>query len=106
MMNSNRLYQLEELLKEDPHDSFLQYGIALEYAKVGNITEAIAKIEKLLYENPDYLGAYYQLGQYYEVVGNSMMAIEVYKKAILLALKMGNVKTMNELKEALQQLED
>lgn len=51
-MNSNRLYQLEELLKEDPQDSFLQYGIALEYAKVGNIPEAIAKIENYFMKTP------------------------------------------------------
>jgi tetratricopeptide (TPR) repeat protein len=102
----DRLSQLEELLKEDPHDSFLQYGIALEYAKKGDVPEAITRIEKLLSENPDYLGAYYQLGQYYEVEGNTEEAIDTYKKGILLAQKVRNTKTLNELREALQQLED
>ena len=102
----DRLSQLEDLLKEDPTDSFLQYGIALEYAKKGNVEEAISRIEKLLSEKPGYLGAYYQLGQYYEVVKKDREAILIYEKGILLAKQLGNLKTMNELREALQQLED
>jgi tetratricopeptide (TPR) repeat protein len=104
-MSADRLSQLEELLKEDPTDSFLQYGIALEYAKKGNVEEAIGRIEKLLSEKPDYLGAYYQLGQYYEVVNKNNEAISIYEKGMALAKKLGNMKTMNELREALQQLE-
>ena len=102
----DRLSQLEQLLIEEPNDSFLQYGIALEYAKKGNVAEAIVRIEKLLAEKPDYLGAYYQLGQYYEVVNKNNDAIAIYEKGIVLAKNVGNVKTMNELREALQQLED
>src|ERR1041385_4942437 len=98
---NDRLSQLEELLKDDPHDSFLQYGIALELAKKGNVPEAISRIEKLLSEKPDYIGAYYQLGQYYEAEGNNEEAIDTYKKGILVAQKINNVKTMNELREAL-----
>ncbi|CAN5155778.1 hypothetical protein BH09BAC5_BH09BAC5_19380 [soil metagenome] len=104
-MATERLQQLQELLREDPHDSFLQYGIALEYAKMGNVPEAIARIEKLLSEKPDYLGAYYQLGQYYEVEDNNEEAIDTYQKGILLAQKTGDQKTFRELREALQQLE-
>jgi tetratricopeptide (TPR) repeat protein len=104
-MSADRLFQLEELLKEDPTDSFLQYGIALEYAKKGNVDEAILRIEKLLSEKPDYLGAYYQLGQYYEVVNKNNEAISIYEKGMVLAKKLGNMKTLNELREALQQLE-
>ncbi|MEO5643384.1 MAG: tetratricopeptide repeat protein [Bacteroidia bacterium] len=102
----DRLSQLEQLLTEDPHDSFLQYGIALEYAKKGNVEEAISRIEKILSEKPDYLGAYYQLGQYYEAVNKNNAAIAIYEKGIVLAKQLKNMKTMNELKEALQQLED
>lgn len=102
----DRLSQLEEMLKEDPHDPFIQYGIALEYAKNGDVPEAISRIEKLLSEKPDYLGAYYQLGQYYEVEGNNEEAIDTYKRGIILAEKLKNQKTLNELREALQQIED
>lgn len=101
-----RLSQLEELLREDPNDPFLKYGIALEYAKLGNINEAILRIENLLSEKPDYLGAYYQLGQYYEAVKNFDSAKKIYAKGMLLAKEKKNMKTLNELREALEQLED
>ena len=102
----NRLSQLEELLKEDPNDPFLKYGIALEHAKLGNLAEAIQRIENLLAEKPDYLGAYYQLGQYYEAVKNFDAAKNIYEKGMLLAKEKKNMKTLNELREALQLLEE
>jgi tetratricopeptide (TPR) repeat protein len=102
----DRLSQLEELLKEDPNDPFLKYGIALEHAKLGNLTEAITRIENLLAEKPDYLGAYYQLGQYYEAAEDFGAAKNIYEKGMLLAKEKKNMKTLNELREALQLLED
>jgi tetratricopeptide (TPR) repeat protein len=102
----DRLSQLEELLKEDPNDPFLKYGIALEHAKLGNISEAVLRIENLIAEKPDYLGAYYQLGQYYEALKNMEAAKNIYEKGMLLAKEKKNMKTLNELREALQLLED
>jgi len=103
---NDRLSQLEELLKEDPNDSFLQYGIALELAKKGELQNAISRLEKIISENPDYLGAYYQLGQFHEMQKNNSRAMEIYQQGIILAQKLKNNKTMNELREALQQLEE
>ena len=101
----DRLTALTEMLKENPHDPFLQYGIALEYASKGDVPEAIARIEKLLSEHPDYLGAYYQLGQYYEIEDNSEEAIDTYRRGIMLAEKQGNKKTLGELRSALELLD-
>lgn len=102
----DRLAQLELLLKEDPNDPFLHYGIALEYAARGDKNEAITRIEKLLAENPDYLGAYYQLGQLYEQTEQNDKAITTYRTGAALAQKTGNKKTLGELNEALWMLED
>ncbi len=102
----DRLAQLELLLKEDPNDPFLHYGIALEYAARGDKNEAITRIEKLLAENPDYLGAYYQLGQLYEQTQQNEKALATYRTGAALAQKTGNKKTLGELNEALWMLED
>lgn len=101
----DRLAELEKMLLENPHDPFLQYGIALEYAVKGDVPEAIARIEKLLSEKPDYLGAYYQLGQYYEAESNYEEAIDTYKRGIIIAEKQGNKKTLGELRSALEMIE-
>ena len=105
-MNSPRLEQLKALLAEDPNDAFLCYGIAMEYAKLGQRTTAIEQVKQLLIAQPDYLGAYYQLGKWLEEEQQTEEAILVYKKGMELAKQQQKRKTENELREALQQLED
>lgn len=102
----DRLTQLLQLLEQEPHDPFLNYGLALEHAKLGDKAKAIAIIETLLAKNPDYLGAYYQLGQLYEQVEQPEKALAIYKTGAALAQRLGNKKTLGELNEALWMLED
>ena len=94
------------MLKNEPNDSFLNYALALEYAKLENVKKAIELIETLLIRDEEYLGAYYQLGKYYEQIENSEMAISTYKKGVSLAKKKKNNKALGELNEALWMLED
>jgi tetratricopeptide (TPR) repeat protein len=60
---STRLEQLLEMLKAEPQDAFLRYAVALEYEVAGNLSEAIARIEALINDQPDYLGAYNSNGK-------------------------------------------
>lgn len=101
---SSRLEQLLEMLKAEPQDAFLRYAVALEYEAAGNIAEAISRIESLLSDNPDYLGAFYQLGQYYEMTGQPDRASIIYERGIELARQKGNTKTLGELQTALNLL--
>ncbi|HEY0030768.1 MAG TPA: hypothetical protein VGC65_08415 [Bacteroidia bacterium] len=105
-MSDSRLIQLQEMLKSEPHDSFLNYALALEYAKENNIPKAIEIIEALLAENENYLGAYYQLGKYYEETQALEKAIFVYMKGAAIAKQQNNNKALGELNEALWMLED
>lgn len=105
-MTDSRLEQLKKMLEAEPNDSFLNYALALEHARVNEITEAIRLIEELIARDANYLGAYYQLGKYYELSSNPAKAIEIYKKGIELAKQQKNRKTQLELNEALLQLED
>jgi Tfp pilus assembly protein PilF len=100
----NRLAALLEMLAESPNDSFLRYGIALEYAKADDRKKAIQLIEELIVDQPEYLGAYYQLGQYYEQENESEKAADIYQRGMTLAEKQGNKKTLGELKTALEML--
>lgn len=102
----SRLSQIQEMLKNEPNDSFLNYALALEYGKLENVKKAIELIEALLVRDEEYLGAYYQLGKYYEQIENPEMAISTYKKGVSLAQKKKNNKALGELNEALWMLED
>ena len=106
-MNSiERVEQLLLFLKDDPSDSFLNYALALEYQKLGETSKAIKTIENLLMNNSTYLGAYYQLGKLYETENNIQQALSTYEKGKILAKQQNNIKTLNELNEALQNLDD
>ena len=102
----DRLAALNEMLLETPADPFLHYAIALEHAARGNRREAITRIEKLLAEKEDYLGAYYQLGQFYEQENQSEKAMGIYKRGMEIAQQQKNMKTLGELRSALENLEE
>lgn len=102
----SRIEQLLEMLKGDPDDSFLNYALALEFAKQGNIDTAIDLVEKIIARDENYLGAYYQLGKFYEQSLQVEKAIESYQKGIEIAKKQNNRKALGELNEALLMLED
>lgn len=102
----SRLSQIEEMLKFEPSDSFLNYALALEYAKINDVAKAIQLIEALLSKDENYLGAYYQLGKYYEQIQNLPKAISTYNRGIIIAQKIKNNKALGELNEALWMLED
>jgi len=102
----SRIDQLQEMLKSEPNDSFLNYALALEYAKLNDVKKAIELIEALLFRDENYLGAYYQLGKYYEQIEEQQKAIAAYNKGVSVAQKQKNNKTIGELNEALWMLED
>ena len=98
--------QLLEMLKTEPEDSFLNYALALEYAKSNDLLKAIELIENVLTKDENYLGAYYQLGKYYELINATEKAIATYTKGVTIAKKQNNRKAQGELSEALMMLEE
>ncbi len=105
-MSNSRLENIQEMLKSEPEDSFLNYALALEYAKAGDIKKAISLIEQLHARDENYLGAYYQLGQFYEQNEQRDSAVTAYKKGIAIAELKKDRKSISELNEALMMLED
>jgi len=63
---SDRLDSLLKLLEQDPDDSFISYGIALEHISTDNYEKAEKYLTSLLIKDPDYVPAYMQLGHVYE----------------------------------------
>ena len=102
----SRIQQLQQMLKDEPHDSFLNYALALEFAKENDVPKALAIIEEVLQRDENYLGAYYQLGKFYEQVDDAEKAIVIYQKGIDIAKAQNNRKAQGELNEALWMLED
>ncbi len=101
-----RLARLNELLKANPADSFLQHALALEYIKMGNDKEARQVFEKILTNNPAYIGSYYHLAGLLARTGEKASAIAWYEKGMLAAKSAGDQHAFNELRAAYDNLVD
>jgi thioredoxin-like negative regulator of GroEL len=63
---SLRRVQLEQSLAEDPGDTFLRYGLALQCLREGDVEEGRSRLRGLIADHPeDQVAAYQQLGQSY-----------------------------------------
>ena len=102
---SDRLKSLFELYKKDPNDSFVTYGIALEYISTGNYDEAEKYLTEIITNDPDYVPAYMQLAQVKENLNKIEDAKDTYKKGIEAAKKNNELRTASEMEEFLSELE-
>jgi uncharacterized protein HemY len=63
---SPRRLMLEQSLSEDPADTFLRYGLALQCLREGDTAEGRELLKSLIADHPDdQVAAYQQLGQSY-----------------------------------------
>lgn len=103
---TKRVDLLQNMLKEDPNDLFLNYAIALERIKEEAYDEAKEMLIKVLQMDSSYLPAYYQLGKLYEASGNINEAINSYKKGLVIAKENKDIRTQGEIEEALMIIEE
>jgi Tfp pilus assembly protein PilF len=99
-----RIEKLQQFLKDNPSDSFVQHALALEYIKLGNDTEARNLFEQLLERDPGYVGSYYHLAKLLERTEDPDAAIKVYEKGMEEAKKAGENHAYGELRGAYEEL--
>ncbi|NOT51265.1 MAG: tetratricopeptide repeat protein [Chitinophagaceae bacterium] len=100
----DRITKIAGMLKDNPADNFLQHALALEYIKLGNDEEARALFEKLLKNDPAYVGSYYHLAKLLERSNKTEEAIKVYEKGMQEAMRAGENHAHNELRAAYEEL--
>lgn len=100
---ASRIKELEGFVKEDPHDPFNLYALALEYSKT-DVRKAVDIFNQLLKEHADYVPTYYQLGKLYADISENEMALGVFDVGIRIATEQQNHKALRELRSAREQL--
>ncbi len=103
-MGNPRLEVLRSMVEQQPDNAFSRYGLAMEYAKSGNLDSAAAEFEQLLARNPDYAAGYFHGGQTLEKLGRLEEARARYRKGIEVTAASGDAHTQSELTAALQML--
>ncbi len=100
----DKISKLKDFLKANPHDSFVQHAMALEYIKLGNDEVARGLFEEILNREPEYIGSYYHLAKLLERNDKTEEAIKVYEKGMEEAKKAGENHAYGELKGAWEEL--
>lgn len=100
----SRIEALKGFLEEDPKDSFSRYALAMEYAKLGNLDNAIREFETVASNDADYVATYYQLAKAYETADQPGNAERIYRQGIAVAARVGDQHASEELTAALELL--
>ncbi|MGA7415471.1 MAG: tetratricopeptide repeat protein [Bryobacteraceae bacterium] len=103
-MATNRLEILQQMVAQDPKNSFARYGLAMEYANSGNYEQAITEYKALLTQDENYAAAYYHGGQALEKLGRVEEAKELYEAGLVMTRRKGDSHTHSEIEAALSLL--
>jgi tetratricopeptide (TPR) repeat protein len=103
-MATNRLDILKQMLEQDPKNTFARYGLAMEFAKSGDLDQAVAEFQNLIATDENYAAAYFHAGQALEKSGKLDEARTVYEKGIEVTTRKGDLHTRSEIEGALSLL--
>lgn len=101
---SARANALRALLEQDPKNSFVRYGLALDHVNNGDLEGAVAEFRTLIGNDPNYCAAYYHGGQTLEKLGRTGEAAEMYREGIAATERTGDGHTRSELSAALSMI--
>jgi predicted Zn-dependent protease len=101
---SRKRSMLEASLAEDPADSFLRYGLAVQCLRDGDVDEGRDRLHSLIADHPgEQVAAHQQLGQSYLEAGELDQARAILQAGIALANKRGDWHAAGEMQGLLDQ---
>src|SRR5215470_3845508 len=105
-MSLSRIAAFEEMLKEQPDEAMIWYGLASEYSKLEDWGKAANALRNVIRCNPDYTAAYQLLGSVLMNLGETAEALRVWKDGIETAGRTGAWKARNHMEGLLAQTRD
>jgi Tfp pilus assembly protein PilF len=103
-MTSSRLDKLKSMLQRQPGDTFLLYGVAMEYRKLNEPQSALEYLDRVLAIDPNYCYAYHQKGLIFESTGDTESAKRAYSEGIEAAKRSGDAHAGEEIAAALSMI--
>ncbi len=93
-----RIEALKQLLDQNPANTFMRYGLAMEYVKCGDLNRAVEEFATIISADPSYAAAYFHGGQALEKLGRLDDARDYYRRGVANA---GDAHARSELQSAL-----
>lgn len=100
----DRISALNEILTQNPKDTFARYGLAMEYSKQGDLDRALAEFSILLKSNPDYVPGYFMAAQTMVRADRAAEAKAMLADGIATARRTGNLHAQSEMEALLGEL--
>jgi cytochrome c-type biogenesis protein CcmH/NrfG len=100
----DRIAALNDVLTQNPNDTFARYGLAMEYSKQGDLDRALAEFSILLKANPDYTPGYFMSAQTLVRADRSEDAKTMLADGIASARRTGNLHAQSEMEAMLAEL--
>jgi cytochrome c-type biogenesis protein CcmH/NrfG len=100
----DRIAALNDILTQDPKDTFARYGLAMEYAKQGDLDRSLAEFSILLKSNPDYTPGYFMAAQTLARAERIAEAKAMLTDGIASARHTGNLHALSEMEAMLAEL--
>jgi len=100
----DRVAALNDILTQNPNDTFARYGLALEYSKQGDLDRSMAEFSILLKTNPDYTPGYFMAAQTLARADRVPDAKTMLADGIASARRTGNLHAQGEMEAMLAEL--
>lgn len=96
-MAQSRIDIFAEMVKQQPDDAMIWYGLGSEYVKIERWSEAADALRNVLRINPDYTAAYQMLGMALMSQGKKEEAASVWTQGIEVAHRTGAWKAQQHM---------
>lgn len=100
----SRMEQLEKLLAKEPDDAFLNFGMAIELAKAGRYEECLARFDRVVAADPNYVAAHHHKAKTLITMGEIERAKEELRRGVEQAGACGEMHAKAEMEELLDSL--
>jgi predicted Zn-dependent protease len=100
----SRREKIEAMLKLEPQDQFLRYGLAVEYDNEGRAAEAEAMFRGLITDNPPHVPSFLRCAQLLVQEDQIAAARTLLRDGIEAARRQGNAHAAGEMAELLASL--
>jgi len=100
----DRISTLNEILEQDPNNTFARYGLAIEYGNSGQTERALEEFGKLLSSNPDYAAGYFMAAQALVKANRAQEAKQMLEDGITAARRTGDSHAQSEMQAMLEEI--
>ena len=100
-MNQDRIEQFKNVVKIDPTDEVVRFGLGKLYAEAGQHEEAVEQFREVLRLKPDYSAAYLELGRSYRALQRSGEADIILRQGLDVAQQKGDLHIRNQIQALL-----